>query len=146
MTRVFVDTNVLVYALGTEHPYREPCRAIVQLLADGRLQGETSVEVIQEVIHVRERRGMERSATLALGNEYLELFGAVHGFEPLDLERSMALLRTVAQLPPRDAVHAATAINRGIATILSADRHFDAIAGVERVDPVHEDAVRALAQ
>lgn len=146
MTRVFIDTNVLVYTLGEEHPYREPCRRIVQLLADGRFEGETNVEVIQEFIHVRERRSRHRDETLQRAREYIELFTAVHGFEARDLDRSMTLLSAVPGLPPRDAVHAATAINRGLGTILSADRDFDAVSGLTRVDPADENAVLALAQ
>jgi uncharacterized protein len=144
VTRVFLDTNVLVYALGEQHRYREPCRRIVRLLADGRLEGETSVEVIQEFIHVRERRGSGRAEALERTHEYVELFGVVHSFEPRDLDRCLSLMSAIADLPARDAVHAATAINRGIGTILSADRDFDAVAGLARVDPADDDAVRAL--
>jgi len=54
--RVFVDTNVFVYAIGADHPYREPCRRVVGLIAASRLLGETSVEVVQEFAHVRGRR------------------------------------------------------------------------------------------
>lgn len=43
-----------------------------------------------------------------------------------------------------DAASAATALNRGIDKILSADRDFDGIPGLERIDPSDERAVEAL--
>lgn len=37
-TRVIVlDTTVLVYAVGAEHPLRDPCRRLVEAIADGQL-------------------------------------------------------------------------------------------------------------
>jgi len=41
-------------------------------------------------------------------------------------------------------VTAATALNRGVVAILSADRDFDGVSGVERVDPADTTAVAAL--
>jgi predicted nucleic acid-binding protein len=43
-----------------------------------------------------------------------------------------------------DAVSAATALNRGIGAILSADRDFDAVPELERIDPADARAVEAL--
>ena len=48
---VFVDTAVIMYAAGRPHPLRDPCRAIIERVAAGRLDGVTSAEVIQEVLH-----------------------------------------------------------------------------------------------
>ena len=59
-------------------------------------------------------------------------------------EASVELVQEYAHiLRVRDAVHAATALRRGISIILSADHDFDDIAGLERLDP--HDAVRQLA-
>ena len=55
---IVLDTTVLVYAKGAEHPLRDPCRQLVAAIAEGALQATTSVEVIQELVHVRAcRRG-----------------------------------------------------------------------------------------
>ena len=63
MRRFLYDTAVFVYAAGSDHPYREPCREIVRLQGDGALAGEASVELLQELAHVRARRTGDRSAT-----------------------------------------------------------------------------------
>lgn len=57
---------------------------------------------------------------------------------------ALDLLVDHGRLRTADAVTAATALNRGIPAVLSADRDFDGIAGVERVDPADEHAVAVL--
>lgn len=53
---IVLDTTVLVYAKGAEHPLRDPCRDLVAAIADERIAATTTAEVIQEFVHVRARR------------------------------------------------------------------------------------------
>ena len=144
MRRFLYDTTVFVYAAGADHRYRDPCRAILERATAGALTGEASVELVQEFAHVRLRRGSERQAALELAGAVAQLC-RLHAFEPADLPLMMTLLARHAELSARDAVHAATALNRGVTAILTADRHFDVIDGLERVDPLDTAAVDALA-
>lgn len=43
--------------LGTDHRYRDPCQQLVTRLAREELSGEVGVEILQEIVHVRRRRG-----------------------------------------------------------------------------------------
>ncbi|MGI8944667.1 MAG: type II toxin-antitoxin system VapC family toxin [Thermoleophilaceae bacterium] len=144
MRRVFVDSNIFIYALGEEHRYRDPCRALVALLAGGEVAGETSTEVVQEVVHVRRRRTGDGADAVRRGREILAWGLPLHDFTRADLELSLELLSAHTELPARDAVHAATARNRGIDLILSADGDFDALDLVERIDPAAPDAIGRL--
>lgn len=141
--RFLYDTSVFLYAVGAEHEYREPCRRIVRRAADGELFGEASVELIQELTHVLLRRRAERPAALARAGEVAQLC-RLHAFETSDLPLMLTLLERHEHLGPRDALFAATALNRHIPAILSSDRHFDGITGLRRVDPLDADAVAAL--
>lgn len=134
MTRFLYDTAVFVYALGAEHPYRTPCRRVVELAAAGELNGEASVELVQEVAYVRERR---LGARAAAARDAAAVAGLcrLHPFTEDDLRLALRLFRDLPDLSPRDAVHAATALDRGIDTILTTDQAFDAVPGLERVDP-----------
>lgn len=70
---IVLDTTVLVYAKGAEHPLRDPCRDLVAAIADERIAATTTAEVIQEFVHVRARR-RDRSDAAALGRvTYAEL-------------------------------------------------------------------------
>jgi uncharacterized protein len=132
--RYLVDTNVFVYARGREHPYRDPCRAVLKAVQAGNVLLEASVELLQEVTHLLLRRTEDRFSAL---DEVDEIRAACR-VHPLDLETwgiAKELLRSHAGLGTRDAVHAATALQVGLAQILSTDRVFDGIEGVRRVDP-----------
>lgn len=109
----------------------------------GELAGEASVELVQEFAHVRMRRHADREGALALTRSVAELCD-LHDFERRDLPLVLTLLRQHERLHVRDAVHAATALNHGIELILSPDRAFDALAGLERVDPADSNAVGML--
>lgn len=143
MTRFFVDSNVFLYALGAEHRYREPCRRLIELADAGRLRPEASVELVQEILWVRARRLDDRRQALQDARDVAELC-VLHPLEARDLEAAMALYEDHPTITPRDAVHAATAIERGVRRIVSADRHLDDIAGLGRIDPVDVATVDAL--
>jgi uncharacterized protein len=142
LTRALVDANVFLYALGGEHPYRKACRKVVAALRARELRGEITVEIVQEVVHVRRRRGTDDAAER--GRDMLSWRLPLHSFEPPDLDRALKLLRGHPALSARDAVHAATALNRRIEAIISTDTHFDAVAGLTRVDPADREAVSGL--
>jgi predicted nucleic acid-binding protein len=61
---IVLDTTVLAYAVGSEHPCR--ARIATLSLAGGNVRATTTVEVLQEFAHVRaRRRGREDAAALA---------------------------------------------------------------------------------
>lgn len=140
VTRFLFDTAVFLYARGQQHEYRAPCRDLVQRCADGVFAGEASVEMVQEFAHVLRRRGLAgaavRDESLAVASLCL-----IHDFGAPELHLALSLVATTPGLGVRDAVHAATALRRGIGLIISPDKAFDAISGLERVDP-HEAAAR----
>ena len=54
---IVLDTTVLVYAVGDDHELREPARrVVVTAVESGTAQATTTVEAIQEFVHVRARR------------------------------------------------------------------------------------------
>ena len=48
---VFVDTAVLMYAAGEDHPLRRPSARLLERIAIGDMDAVTSVEVVQEILH-----------------------------------------------------------------------------------------------
>jgi len=132
--RFLYDTSIFIYALGREHVYREPCREIVRRAAAGDLQGEGSSDLLQEFMHQRARRTGDRRGAAEAARNVAKL-AWWHPVEPNDVQCGIDLFEIHADLDPRDAVFAALAINRGIDAILTTDRAFDGIDGLERIDP-----------
>lgn len=143
MRRVFIDTNVFIYALGGEHEYREPCRAILAGMRNRRLHVESGVEMVQEFVHLRARARCPADA-VTQARRVMAACHRVHDFTRRELDVALELLGAHPTLRPRDAVHAATALNHGIDAVLSADRHFDVIPEIERIDPADKSAVAGL--
>lgn len=143
MRRFLYDTSIFVYALGGEHPYKEPCREIVRRAASGDLQGEASADLLQELTHQRARRMGDRLGAAKAARSVATL-AWWHPVEPNDVQRGIDLFETHNELNARDAVFAALAINRGIDAILSTDRAFGKVDGLERIDPIDEVMVASL--
>lgn len=137
------DTSIFIYALGGEHPYKEPCREIVRRAAAGDLQGEASADLLQELTHQRARRTGDRFGAARAARSVAAL-AWWHPVEPNDVQRGIDLFETHSELNARDAVFAALAINRGIDAILTTDRAFDGVDGLERIDPANERVVATL--
>ncbi|MGI8573758.1 MAG: type II toxin-antitoxin system VapC family toxin [Egibacteraceae bacterium] len=141
MSRFLYDTAVFVYAVGRDHRYRDPCREIVRAARDGRLRGAASVELVHEYAHLLLRRHGDRPRAAREARAVWRLC-ALHEVTIEDLRRAVQLFEA-HRLGGRDALHAATALNRGIPSILTPDCAFDEVPGLERVDPV--DALARLA-
>lgn len=144
MTRFLYDTAVFIYAVGAEHPSREPCRSIVTRAQRGELRGEASVDLVQEFLDQRARKLGDRAEAATLAAQVAELC-LLHAPDARDAATALNLFSRHATLGARDAFFAAVALNRGIEVILSPDHDFDGIPGLRRVDPADYDAVAALA-
>jgi len=131
---VFLDANIIMYALSRDHPLREPCRKCLEGVKDGDISVVASTEVLQEIFH--------RYFSINMPLIAEEAYGAMKTFckevYPLtlhDMDRALALLKEFPSINARDAVHGATMLNNGIKKILSTDSHFDKIRGIERIAP-----------
>ncbi|HEY1538248.1 MAG TPA: PIN domain-containing protein [Solirubrobacteraceae bacterium] len=130
---IVLDTTVLVYAVGMEHPLRDPCRDLIGMIASGRVSAITTVEVLQEFTHVRARR-RDRAEAARLAHDYLALLGPLLVVGEDDLEEGLRIYARSDRLGAFDAVLAAAAGRAGADAIVSADAAF-AEADIAHVVP-----------
>ena len=130
-----LDTNVVIYALGRDHLYREPCRAIIKQLEDRPHDYAADTEMLQEILHVFSYRGDVSKGVEAVGR-LLDLFPDVIPITGAEISTASRLIGQPARLSVRDAIHAAVALEHGLEGIVSADRAFDYVPGLRRFDPV----------
>jgi hypothetical protein len=131
---IVLDTTVLVYAKGADHPLQKPCRDLIEAIADGTVQATTSAEVVQEFVHVRARR-RDRHDAAALGRDYAELLSPLLGITREHLRHGLAMFERVEELGAFDAVLAAAAAGAGATALVSADAGFARIPDVSHVLP-----------
>ncbi len=130
---ILLDTTILSYAVGGEHPLRDPCRRLLQLARDGLVGARTTVEVIQEFAHVRARRHSRLDA-VALAREYAQGLSPLVPTEVDDLLEGLEVFQGTPSVKAFDAILAATARRRGWA-LASADQGFAAVPGLVWLDP-----------
>jgi predicted nucleic acid-binding protein len=138
--RSLLDTAVFVYAVGVDHPYRDACRRLLDPDVLHRYGGEASVQAIQELLHQRTRRTDDRAGSVAVARAMATLC-PLHELRADDLELGLQLFERARRLTGRDALHAATAINRGIPVIISPDPDFDGLDQLRRIDPIEAAAL-----
>jgi len=130
----FLDTNILMYAIGRDHPYKAPCIRILELIEDEAISVVSNVEVLQEILHrYRSLREYEIASSAFL--HFKALCDEILPVGEVDMDLAFRILEGAPEISVRDAVHAATMLNCGLEKILSADAHFDRIDGIVRIDP-----------
>ena len=132
----FIDANIPIYAVGREHPYREPCADTLVLVAENPRSFVTDAEVLQELVH----RYLAKDRW-ALGREVLRAFALVmqDRIEPVyagDILAAADLADRHQGISARDLVHAAVMQRLGAEHIISADTDFDRLPGMTRLDPI----------
>ena len=130
----FVDSNIIMYAVGAEHAYRSPCLDALERIIRESLQAVVSSEVHQEILH--------RYLSIGLPDKAREVSIKLETIIPATLPVTLADIRRVRllserypALKARDLIHAAVMLENGVTRILSTDRHFDRLAEIERIDP-----------
>lgn len=140
---IVLDTTVLVYAVGVDHPLREPCQRLIRAIADGTILATTTVEAIQEFTHVRARRRDRKDAS-ELARDYIELLSPLLIVEETDLREGLRLYEEGTGFGSFDAILAAAAHAAGADALVSADAGFAGIAAVHHVVPDAEGVRRLL--
>ena len=131
----FIDTAVMMYASGADHELRDPCRQVMLGIRAGDVDGTTSVEVVQEILH-RFRSIGQSELGRQLAVDTLDTFAPVLPITHAVMRRVPELGARFPHLQARDLVHVATCIHEGITEIISPDRGFDQVAEIRRIDPL----------
>jgi predicted nucleic acid-binding protein len=131
---VFIDANVVMYAVGPEHPSRAGCVAFLREVAVDPSRCHSSAEVLQELLHVYLRRGQPFDAARAISALAQALGERVATLSAADVIRASAL-DAPPGLQARDRIHLAVMERLGLTRIVSTDRAFDLAHGVTRLDP-----------
>jgi len=123
---IFVDTNVLMYAVGRKHPLRVQARAFFEDALEGRTPPLcTSAEVLQELMHAYIPVGRIETldAALTLSSACIHEVWTV---EEEDVRFARSLLDNHPGLGARDLLHVAVCRRRGVEGIKTFDRTLEA--------------------
>ena len=130
---IVLDTNILMYAAGRDHPLRDRCALLMDAVSDGVIEASTTVSVIQEFVHARGRAGRPEACSLA--REFATLLAPLLVIDSDDLRAAIRLFEREQGLDAFDAVLAATALRHDADALVSADRAFGVVRGLPYIDP-----------
>ncbi len=121
-----------MYLIGAEHPLRARARErLEEVVAAGEALC-ADAQVLQEILHRYTAIGRSEFIDPAFA-ALLGVVDVVYPIERADVERARRLMRTATRLSARDALHVAVMQARDVGQILSFDRGFDGIPGIERI-------------
>lgn len=135
-----MDANVVVYSGVRDSPYREPCLEIMAAITRGEVEGRTSTAVLEEVWHI-ELSGRVRELDGLTARAYA-ILGPLLPVTDAAFRRALGL--EAPALGANDRLHVATCLVHGIDLVVSADRVFDSVPEIRRVDPLDGPARSAL--
>jgi predicted nucleic acid-binding protein len=134
---IYLDSNVFLYPLLYD-PEKVPgaahCTKILAEVISGQRTGATSCLTWDEIVHVMRKLAGVQVAREA-GKTFLEFPNLK--FLPVD-EETLDAAQSLAgrySLKPRDALHAASALQSGIYEFLSDDSDFDTVKELKRISP-----------
>ena len=128
-----IDTNVIVYAVGSVHPLKQASDRILSDIAAGTLTANLDVETLQEVLHLYSSRGERRKGFRTI-EHLLMLFPNPFPIGREEIERARDLMMEHSFLGARDGIHAAVVQTHDLEGIVTADKVFDRIKGLKRFD------------
>jgi uncharacterized protein len=117
----FVDTNVIMYAVGRPHPLRAEAQAFFEQSLERGEPLVTSAEVLQELMHAYLPVG--RIGTLDAALELVEArIPVVWPVEPDDVRFARRLVERHPGLGARDLLHLACCLRRELRSLKTFDR------------------------
>lgn len=133
MSLCFLDSNVIMYVLGTPHPQKTPCMRVLEKIRSAKIRVCTNTEVFQEILYRYYSIGKKDLAHQAC-DLLKDIADPILSVTHEDIEKALSLLNQYT-IPVRDAIHTATMLNHNIRHIISTDTHFDHVYEITRIHP-----------
>jgi len=129
----FIDSNIFFYAKIMDKEYGEDCAKILNMIVRGELETATSSLAIIELANALRKYG--------LSNEVTDVVDAVFSLniqiipvDSLDVRNAMEIFDEF-KISPYDCTHVAIMKKAETDKIISADRDFEKITWIKRIDP-----------
>ena len=128
----YLDANAFIYPALYEGPKADGAGTLLRAIVAGEVGGATAALTIDEVVYAIASQD-NRETAIEQGKRLLELPNVrILDVEGQHLLQALTAMEKHATFSPRDAIHYAVMVDRGIFSVASDDRDFDTIPDVER--------------
>ena len=131
---ILVDSNVLMYAAGSEHPHKAPSVRFLEAVAKGDVHAVIDAETLQELLHRYRALGRWKEGRVAY-DLVRRIFPMVLPVTAEILDHARGLMDEYEHLMARDALHAAVVRVHSLEALCSYDCDFDRIRNFHRIEP-----------
>jgi len=133
LSPVFIDSNIFFYSIIRDQKYGEASVDIITDIYDKKLVAATTSLVLLEVANALRKYKVPQiwrriRAILSLPVKIIEM-------DISTIKKAIKLAERY-RMSPYDAAHIIACMDKGINTIISADKEFDKIKEIKRVDPL----------
>lgn len=129
---IFIDSNIPMYLVGAPHAHKTDAQRLLERAVTDGERLVTSAEVMQEILH-RYLAIRRRDAIQPAFDTLLEVVDEVYPVERDDVEEAKRIVSGLGDGSARDALHVAVMRRHDVSRIMSFDRAFDAVPGIERI-------------
>ena len=129
---MYIDSNIFIFAATDEGELGEYCRKIIELINEQKITCAASYLVVDEVIWVLKK--------IVGKDDAIKIIKAMLSMpiKWIEIDRSVIIkmvnIYKDTTLDPRDTIHVSSMKEAGLSIILSEDRDFDKVEGIERIN------------
>jgi len=131
MDKKYIDSNIFIQAILRDDKY---AKEVLHKIIKNEVQGVTSILSWDELAFIL-RKFINREISISEGKKFLIFPNLIFADAKKETIAKAQKLIEEYDLKPRDAIHAATAINMNISEIISDDDDFDKIKELKRINP-----------
>tara|TARA_Y100000310_G_scaffold323165_1_gene383168 strand:- start:6599 stop:7009 length:411 start_codon:yes stop_codon:yes gene_type:complete len=132
----YLDTNIIIYAIENHAKYGKKCKKILQDIQDNKLKTCSNILVLVEVINVLTKL----NKTLEIKLDIAENINAILNLPIEWYELSFPIIKHASnynfKVSGVDYIHIATMEINSIFEVITADKEFNKINFLKRVDPL----------
>ncbi len=129
---MYVDSNILIYSALDNKELGDSCRNLLDQIVKGKVSAASSYLVLDEVLWILQKE-MGKEDALKAVKMFLSM-----PLKWIDVKREVVFywlnIYSDSDLDPRDALHLATMKEVGLTTIVTEDKDFHDIEGIQRID------------
>lgn len=136
---MYIDTNIVVYAVSQDPKYGSACTSWLERINRGEVIAESSVLLLVECLHVFTSLN---NIAAKKGHKAIDIYTSLNAIMNIPIKwlelTPLVILRASESnypLTTADAIHIVSMELNGITEILSADTGLDKIPGIRRIDP-----------
>ena len=129
---ILIDSNIPMYLVGADHPHKIDAQRLLERCIAERERLVTDAEVLQEILH-RYVAISRREAIQPAFEALLSIVDEVFSIDSSTVLRAREIVLGRPAISARDAIHVAVMERHHVRTIMTFDRGFDGLPGIERL-------------